>query len=170
MKKISKLFVLPLFALSLFSCSNSSIDDVETRDYSDYVEFNSKVEDLYNHEGRYAFYVYQINCSHCVNIKGKLFDYLDSFKAGNKTYFTNFYLCSLSPYSSEEGIKERESFKEKPNEYVSDDLIDEMIKAQPTSIAETFFFGTPSLYIIENKQFKTMRLGDTTIANYLATH
>lgn len=166
MNKIFKGVLCLISLLSIASCANNSGEE-ETRNYEDYLENAIPFNDVYAKEGKYAVYAYGSYCSHCTTIKGDVFDFIDKLKGGYKTTINNLYLLEFHPYSSEIGQTERNSFKVKPTEYDEKTLISEMIEAKPTSLAETYFFGTPALYVIENNQLVDFLIGSVAIPNYL---
>lgn|GEM_PF-3484221 len=167
------LCILPIIILS--SCAGkNSIED--TRNYSDYDSHVISLDDFYKQDGYYAVYIYRETCGDCAPIKGEVLDYLDAFDAGNKKTFASFNLVALSTYGTPTGTIERAKFKDKGDSFDSDDkaqvklLIAEMDRNMPSSLSETYFFGTPSLYIIKDNRYQSLLLGADEIPNYLSTH
>ena len=80
------------------------------------------------------------------------------------------YIFDIRSSSTQEGAKNREKFKVKPENYSDkrDILIDEMKANKPSLLIDTYFFGTPSLYEIKNGSFLDLCIGETQIINYLS--
>ena len=167
MKKI----LFCLIPLLLVSCTIN--DDVveDLRDYSDYSEFSlSSIDQLYTkEEGNYIVEIFFPECPHCKAIKSNIFDYLDLQK--NNSEMKKLYFFDIRSSSSLAGNSNRDKFKTKPENYsnIRDILIDEMRGAKPSTLEETYFFGTPSLYEINNNSFFDLYVGSTNITNYLAS-
>ena len=149
MKKIL-LCLISLFLLS--SCTKSEKDIID----------DSKEEENYLVE------IYFPECSHCKNIKSKIFDYIDAQK--DDETLKKMYIFDIRSSSTQEGAKNREKFKVKPENYSEkrDILIDEMKVNKPSLLIDTYFFGTPSLYEIKNGSFLDLYIGETQIINYLS--
>ena len=168
MKKIL-LCLIPLFLLS--SCTKSEKDIVDDlRDYQDYAEFSlNSIDELYSkEEENYLVEIYFPECSHCKNIKSKIFDYIEAQK--DDETLKKMYIFDIRSSSTQEGAKNREKFKVKPENYSEkrDILIDEMKVNKPSLLIDTYFFGTPSLYEIKNGSFLDLYIGETQIINYLS--
>ena len=129
MKKIKFLFLIFLF---IFSCNKNY-------EYEDFIDYQINVLDLYNMDGDYEVYFYQDNCSHCENIKNKIFNY--AYKLNKKEDY-KFYFCNV--------IKKSDTYYFKDGDKERNELIDEMKNNSVSSLEETYFFGTPSLYIIKD--------------------
>lgn len=167
------LCILPIIILS--SCAGkNSIED--TRNYSDYDSHVIALDDFYKQDGYYAVYIYRETCGDCALIKGEVLDYLDAFDAGNKKTFASFNLVTMSKSDTTSGIIERAKFKNKGASFDSNDeaqiklLTTEMDRNKPSSLSETYFFGTPSLYIIKDNHYQSLLLGADEILKYLSTH
>ena len=169
MLKINKLFVpFILFAGILTSCNWQYDPDKETRDYTDYAEYTIKIEDMYQKGDNYFVYAYRPDCKDCVPLKGYILDYLDELKAGTKS--KPLYLLEFHNINSDEGRLERAYFKTKPAEYKGKDaeiktLTEEMVGAKV--VEDTYFFGTPSLYDIQNNSLNWMYIESKQIKKVL---
>lgn len=171
MNKKIVLLLIPFIFLS--SCNNNSGND-ETRNYSDYTNHETTLDQFYSKEGRYCVYFYQLSCSHCTAIKGDIFDYLDAQDKGTKTYFTSFNIYCLGPKPTDGTLgNERSLFDYKGTSYSDEEVaafVKEMQKNEVNTLATTYLFGTPSLYIINNNKFEDLIYGQVSIVNFLSTH
>ncbi|MGP1413682.1 MAG: hypothetical protein ACTTID_00910 [Bacillales bacterium] len=185
-KKIKLFLSLSLIPL-LLSCYNKKID--ETRDYSDYLEYKVDLDSFFNYKKTYGIYIYQYGCRPCEETKGYVFDYLDKIKHNNDRKLESLYFVELHPFNSLEGKEQRNKFKQKPAEYNSllqlaeednfkgknyvkyisfkNQLIQENCKSNATKLEEIYFFGTPSLYIIENQKVIDFCNGRDSVKRYL---
>jgi len=172
MNKKIVLLLLPFIFLS--SCSTDNNGEDETRDYSDYSSHQTTLDEFYSKEGRYCIYFYQLSCSHCTAIKGDIFDYIDAQDKGEKTYFKSFSIYCLGPKPSDGTLgNERSLFDYKGTKYSDEEVasfVKEMQKNEVNTLAKTYLFGTPSLYIINNNKFEDLMYGQFDIANFLSTH
>jgi len=157
-KKVVSLALCGVAFLS--SCKNET---EETRTYSDYAiyKFDNLYEMYSKNDSKYGVYFYFEECKYCKGIMSDIFNYLD------KEEKTPFYLFDIKRKSTPEGTAYRDSFKDK----LSDDrnaMIEEM-KNTSSSVQDTYFFGTPSLYIIENGILTDCLVGDDEVKNSLKT-
>lgn len=111
---------------------------------------------------------YYEGCGACRNLSGNLFDYLDAYKEGEKK--TKVYIFDMKSSKTEEGTLNRNKFKTRPSSPTEnkDLLISEMIRKKVETLDETYFFGVPSLYIIESNHLKDLKIGTQVIADYYA--
>lgn len=146
--------------LTLVSCGQN-----ETRSYSEYSNFFlDDIDNFYQIEEEHYFIdLYQVECSHCENVKTNLFNYLDKLNSGEKTL--KIYLFDLN--SGVGGVLNRNKFKVKSANYDRNVLIREMEKTKPSSLNETYYFGTPSLYEIKDGRFENLYLGENEINGFL---
>lgn len=165
MRKVVKFGIIVMLSSLLVGCKNIIDPSKETRNYSDYKEFNLKIENFYNATvSDYYVYCYREDCPDCVPLKGYVLDYLDEFKENKKD--TILYLVEFHNANTDLGRVERSKFKVKPDDYKGNNseikkLTKEMLGA--TKIDETFFFGTPSLYHIFNGALKNCFIGSASI-------
>lgn len=169
MKKLV-IFLIPLFLIT--SCSNTEENKEDTRDYSDYFDFSlTSVDELYQkEEEKYFVEIYFPECKYCKAIKDTVFNYIDAYK--NNDSLTKLYIFDIQSSSTLGGKSNRDKFKTKPASYSDADkklMIEEMVNNKPTTLEETYFFGTPSLYIVENGAFSELISGSTMISNYLSS-
>ncbi len=167
----NKFFTLSsLFLLSLASCHNNV---EETRTYDDYKSQYITIDEFYAKEGRYGVYTFGKYCHYCDGIKTDVFNYVDSLKENNRK-LENLYFFEFKESDNEEGKKQREAFKEKPDNYrdegVLEKLIQEMINSHPTTLKETYFFFVPAIYVIEDNKLVDYIHGSTNSPNYLKNH
>lgn len=164
-KNIFKLGLASFLLFSLFSCGITSIRGSD-KNYSEYSDFYlSSLDDFYSmEEDKYFIYLYSNSCSFCDDIKGNLFDHLEENKnnLGIKGYIFNIF-----SNSNAQGKENRAKFKEKESDYNQDELVKEMSNAKPSSISETYFFSTPSIYLIENHMFSNIFIGNRVCAIFL---
>lgn len=169
--RFARLFVL-LSIFSLVSCNKTrDFSDHKNREYSTYYDrfLLNDLNDFYNQDSDlYIIYMYGSTCEPCTKIKGVILDYLDEIIDGTCTYVTDFYIYEreLDPnYSS--GAWSSYYFKPLPENATSirNTLITEMLGA--TSLSETYFFGTPSLYIIKDHSLDNLILGSSSCGDYI---
>ena len=170
---MKKFLILLLTALAITGCGKNdvpdSFEDTENRQYSEYYdEFgitNLKDEFYSKTEETYAIYLYGTGCHYCDYCKGSVLDYLDDLREDKKKSLDNLYI-----FEREKDTGFRFYFKEKPDTFWfnrdKELYIEKMIGA--TEISETYFFGTPSLYIIKNHKLSNVLVGDKDVGSYLA--
>ncbi len=158
MKK--SVILISFLFLMLVSCGQN-----ETRSYSEYSDFFlDDIDNFYQIEEEHYFIdLYQIECSHCENVKTNLFNYLDELESGEKSL--KIFLFDLN--SGDGGIPNRNKFKVKGENYDRNILIREMEQAKPKTLNETYYFGTPSLYEIKDGKFENLYLGENEINGFL---
>lgn len=151
------------------SCSpyHYEADDNETRDYSDYQDFYlDNLDNFYKqNEKEYLIEVYFSECPHCYETRTAIFDYLDEYKNGTKEI--KLYLFNIENGTNPKGEENRELFKQKPNNYDSEVLKNEMIRTKPTNLSDTYFIGAPSLYHINEGALINLEIGTQDVAKYL---
>lgn len=157
--------------LSIFTVS-CGVTSLRTSDksYSEYQEFYlDSLENFYSkEEDEYIVYLFSDQCRHCDNIKGNLFDHLDNIKNGKIDTLT--YIYNMRSNSTPEGQENRSMFKQKEENYDREELIEEMYDTTISSISETYFFATPSIYLVKNHMFSEYFYGSTNSANYFDSH
>ena len=161
------LMIFSVFMLVSCNGPKPSFIDTKNRNYDDYYERfginNLEEEFFYKDSNHYLIYIYSDTCSHCHNIKGVILDYLDSIIDETCNGITDIYI-----FNGSKDPNFRTYFKEKPKNWQSDGLqntlITQMIGA--SSLAETYFFGTPSLYTIKDHVLSTFYLGEDTVGDY----
>ena len=166
-------FILPIIGLMLVGCGETNTN--ETRTYDDYLNHYISLDDFYHDNEKYAIYVFGSYCNPCNSIKTNIFNYADSFYKGDKHSFDNFYFFEFQRSSSDVGKEQRAAFKNKGDEYTGTDdeinkLINEMLKAKPTKVSDTYFILTPSIYVIENGILVDYLKGSNSIPNWLLSH
>ena len=107
----------------------------------------------------------QCGCPHCYETRTAIFDYLDEYKNGTKEI--KLYLFNIENGTNPKGEENRKLFKQKPNNYDSEVLKNEMIRTKPTSLSDTYFIGAPSLYHINEGALINLEIGTQDVANYL---
>ena len=170
---MKRLLILILAALTITSCgkTSASYEDTKNRQYNQYYDsfgINDLKEEFYSkEENTYGIYMYGIGCKYCDYCKGAVLDYLDSLKLNIDRKLDNLYI-----FEREKEPNFREYFKLKPDDFSynrdKDLYIQKMLGA--TSITETYFFGTPSLYIIKNHKLQDVLVGDNSVGSYLVKH
>ena len=153
-----------IFASFLCLLSSCSTQNVETRNYTDYPQnYLSKLEDFYSlDDEEYFIDLYQITCSHCEATKTTIFNYLDDFNNGAKKI--PLYLFDIN---SGNGEANRAMFKELPNWYEEsrdyEKIVQEMERVKPNSLDETYYVGTPTLYLIKDNRLERMFVGEREV-------
>lgn len=117
------------------------------KDYRDYKKFElPSLDDFYSlNLEKYYIYLTNDKCPECEEIKQDIFSYFES-DLSPKMYFFN-----MKSFGTEEGNLNRSKFQDH-NEYSSIYNINEMLKNHPSTLKETYFCCTPSIYVIKNKQ------------------
>ena len=83
---------------------------------------------------------------------------------------TKLYLMEFHKIDTDEGRLERAKFKTKPENYSgSNSQIKKLTKEMlgSTKLEETYFFGTPTLYKIEENTLKNVVVGNTNIKSVI---
>ena len=141
--------------------------DISTKDYKDYEKFFlSSLDDFYSMDGKYSIQLYYESCPSCKKTKPYLFRHLEFLNADMKK--SNVYIFDMKSKSDEsgQGIINRSKFKSAPSSSSRDKLIDEMINNGVDKTSDTYFFGVPSLYIIENNKLVDFKYGSDEIIDY----
>ena len=166
---MKRFLILLLTALTLTGCGhNVSYEDTKNRQYSDYYDefgINKLQDEFYSKdENAYGIYMYGIGCKYCDYCKGAVLDYLDILRLGINKKLENLYI-----FEREKEPKFRDIFKPKPEDFLynrdKELYIEKMLGA--STISETYFFGTPSLYIIKNHKLTDVLVGDQNVGSYL---
>ena len=169
MKKhlITTLIASSLILLS--GCSANSID-VSNKDYIDYESYYlTSLDEFYKLEDNsYFVYLYSDVCSHCDDIKKEIFTYLENMTLSSFSK-SKLYIYNMHSIKTNEGMINRNQFKqiEDSEGKTQEQLINEMVINKPTSLKETYFFGTPSLYLIENNSFSNLKIGTREVVSSL---
>lgn len=168
MKKHTKTLLFPLIFL-LSACNSYPGTYTDERPYSEFARYDIQdIENFYSYEGKYYLYIYSDACMYCVNIKGNVFTYIEKYENGEKEH--PLYMFNIKAKSTEEGSKNRGKFKERPNEITEwhiEQYRREMIETGASSLSETYFIGTPSLYVIENHKLVDFIIDSNDVAYYL---
>jgi hypothetical protein len=162
--------ILCLFAsTALFGCSNNESSD--DRSYTDLTNNQlGTLDDFYTKStDKYFVMIYMETCPHCENIKDVVFNYVASLEGSNNP---NIYLFDMGSRSTDIGLANRARFKS------TDDLTgsttDEkvaqantnMLAQNANTLANTYYFGVPGFYVVENNTFSKLIVGET-IGTYL---
>lgn len=133
------------------------------RDYETYKEHKLYLlDDFYalNHE-KYAIYLTNKECKHCENIKNHLLSYYDLKEPSFPIYYYDMGIF-MTPI----GDENRSKFAP-PNEFSSLYNIEIMLKNKPNTLKDTYFCGTPSLYVIENNRLDNLLVGEEEVINFI---
>lgn len=167
MLKNKKLFVIIsfLYSLILSSCTNSGykVNVEKDRDYSEYQSYRlNSLLDFYNiDEEYYAIYLTSTSCPHCQEIKNHLLSYYDL----DQIPFTLLYF-DMKARGTEEGDLNR-SFFMPPNEYSTIYNIDTMLKNNVSDLKDTYFCGTPSIYVVKNSSLNECYVGKNEVLTFI---
>ena len=169
MSKLKFNLLLVSSLLFLSSCSNIKVY-VNNKDYADYEQFVlPTLENFYTiNEDNYFIYLYSDSCSHCDDIKKDIFSYLEKMKDPSFNS-TVLYIYNMHSNKTNEGIVNRNHFKkiDESEGKTQEQLINEMIKEEPSSLSSTYFFGTPSLYLIKNNHLSSLKIGTSVVVSSL---
>lgn len=164
MKKLAGLLFVSGFLLT--GCASADYTDHLNRKYEDYQEFYIKEiqDEMFNkEEDKYCVYIFRRACGSCIDIKGALLDYLDSYKINRLEYKLYLYewqqATNLTP-SDLTYFKGSIYGYSDANKYVK-----EMIGA--TTTQECYIYGTPSLYFINDNKLSNYLYLDNDIASFL---
>lgn len=163
MRKIFKKILLIPIIFSLFSCGET----YKYNSYSDLQNDHITIEEIYSFENKTAIYFYQNGCSHCEYIEKDVCKFISLEEEKETKKFDAFKFVFFSPSTSELGIQQRTQFKRKPQDYNQQNLIDAMMQTEITSVSNTYFFGTPTLMVIENYKLLNYVVGDENIVGFL---
>jgi len=140
-----------LILLWCFSCKSQvkspyKVDVNKERNYDEYKEYElESLDSFYNvSSDKYFIYLYSTECIDCEQIKNFVLSYYDL----NEENLPKMYKYNMHSMSSEVGIENRSKFAK--NEYSWIYNANWMIENHPSSMDETYFCGTPSLYVINN--------------------
>lgn len=156
-----------LLTTVLFSLTGCGPTQEETRTYGEYQSNHlSSLNDFFtlNYDS-YFIELYQVNCSHCEATKTTVFNYLDKQNEGSDK--TPLFLFDLN---SGNGSANRNRFKEKPSWYDGtnyDALVREMEENKPSTLNETYFIGTPTIYEIVDHKVSQVYIGSNEINGVL---
>lgn len=154
------------FFATLTSCTNHENDN-ETRSYADYPEFAlPSIDEMYElKDVEYYVEYYFPECPHCQNIRSSIYNYMDKVKNGDENI--PLYYFNIENGSTSNGSINRSKFKIKPNSYNRDVLVSQMIREKVSKVSDTYFFGTPSLYVIKNGVLADFYIGEVDIPAFL---
>lgn len=170
---MKKLACLLTFAFLVTGCNSSSKDftDSLNRSYDNYSEFyiTDIKESMYTQkEDKYIVYIFRRACSSCIDIKGALLDYLDSYKVNTLTYKLYLYEWNLKSdiYAGDLQYFKGSLYYEETKEI--ERLILTTIGVSTTE--ETYIYGTPALYFVENNKlvkyiYSTNDIGEWLYSN-----
>lgn len=164
MKKLAALLFVSGFLLT--ACASADYTDHLNRKYEDYQEFYIKEiqDEMFNkEEDKYCVYIFRRACGSCIDIKGAVLDYLDSYKLNSLEY--KLYL-----YERNQGneLTPSDLIYFKGSIYGSNEVnkyINEMKGCSLTK--DIYIYGTPSLYFIENNKFSNYLYLTNDIASFL---
>lgn|SRR5574344_199001 len=168
MNKVFKMMILPVLALSLFSCGDNSGTDTAA-DYTDYMEYQVYPDEMYSQTAtKYAIVITNPNCPHCEDIKSYYFNYIDAINQNDsRCKYDAFYWMYI-------GFRGTSTRTKMINISSSDEGCDvatikqKMIDEKVNKIENTYCYGTPSLYVIENGYFSDIVVGSSDVAKALA--
>lgn len=160
--------------LLLTSCGNEDIVetpngkvDISTKEYKDYEEFFlPSLDEFYSLEGKYSVQLYYETCPSCKQVRPYLFRHLEFLKADMKKSKSYIFDMKSKKDESGQGVLNRNKFKSIPANPDKEKLMDEMVNNKVNKVSDTYFFGVPSLYVIENNQLVDFYYGSDEIANY----
>lgn len=169
--KILPLIFGSIVMLSVFGCSDNEVSNGKS--YEDLVDNQlTTLDNFYSEpESKYFVLLHFSTCPHCQNIKDTVFEYVDTIATENnpKIYFFNMGLPN-----TETGIANRSKFKSTSD--LTGSTANEKIAQANTNMkdgkvnspANTYYFGVPALYVVENNTFSEFIVGDT-VATYLTS-
>ena len=136
---------------------SESIED--EKDYQDYSESDlDNLDNFYLKDGTYCIYLYSTTCPFCSGIKQDIFKYIDKSKLNPN--LIKMFIFNIGSNSISQGTINREKFKyHEDDDAIRDSLIEEMLEGNVSSLSDTYFFGTPSLYFIRDKKLYDYKLG-----------
>ena len=131
-----------LFLLILLSCSTNNM-----KDFNDYKEYELNSLDLFYSLPLNYYFVYLMNdeCKDCEEIKDDILSYYEN----NKEPIMYFY--NMKSFGTKEGMENRNKFQDK-NEFSAIYNINVMLETRPNTLKETYFYCTPSLYVVKNNR------------------
>ena len=145
--------LLSLCLLTLVSCAPQV---EETRNYDEYEENHlTSLDEFFSLD--YDFYfieLYQIDCPHCIGTKTTIFNYLD--KQNNEGVEIPLFLFDMNEGNRQEN---RNKFKMKPENYNYEVLVREMENDKPSTLEDTYFIGTPTIYEIVDHKVNKVYVG-----------
>lgn len=158
MKKIG---LFSLFLVTLVSCAPQV---EETRNYDEYEENHlSSLDEFFTLEyDAYFIELYQIDCPHCIGTKTTIFNYLD--KQNSEGTQIPLFLFDMNERNGQEN---RNKFKTKPKDYKYEVLVREMENSKPSTLEETYFIGTPTIYEIVDHKINKVYVGTNEVNGVL---
>lgn len=163
MKTISKKILLLPLLFSIFSCDL----DYKYNTYNDLSSSHIEIDDIYSYEKETAIFFYQDGCSHCEDIERDVCHFISNEENKSEKKFNDFKFVFFEPYESNKGQEQRRKFKAKSITDDEQNLITEMLNATINTISDTYFFGTPTLMVVENYKLKNYIFGDNEIVSFL---
>lgn len=157
-----------ILAGSLASCGGAKYSTYSDA-FKDGMGLLSPTEMYDKTEVRYGVFVYSDSCSHCVSLEPTVIDFLNNDFA-DQTYLEKMYFLNLADSLSWSYFKEVPVVKDEDGKVVDNtlDCLKEMATNKVSKVEDTYLFGTPSLYIINNGAFLIDYIGGASIGNFLA--
>lgn len=157
--KIRNLLAVSLIATTLFA---TGCKEEEPLTYNDFEDLHIDLGDLYNKEGKYGVFLYQTNCSHCHTIEDTVTKYVKKVEK-KKAKMDAFYFVLMDNFSTR-------VFKDEDIENMKrvHEVTAEMIANKVSKLEDTYFVGTPTLYVINDGILGNMLVGSGDISKYLA--
>ena len=144
------------YIVELCECSSST-----TRQYLHYYDeygITSIEDEFFTLEENYYIYLYSIACSYCEAIRECVFDYLDKTIEGDS--LLNLYLLDKNRFENISDI-----FYLPSSEKNRDEIIKNSIGA--SDLYEVPYWGTPTLYKINNAQIENILVGKSDVETHL---
>lgn len=132
------------------------------KDFSDFKKFELPSLDLFYSLPLDYYFIYLLNdeCKYCEEIKDDILKYYET----NDNPIMYFY--NMKAIGTKEGDENRSKFQDR-NEYSSIYNINIMLETHPKTLKETYFYCTPSLYVVKNKQLDDFYYVGEDIINFI---
>lgn len=172
----NKIFIFVSIISTLFvsSCDNGDIIqtpdgevNIANKEYKDYKDFFlPSLDEFYSMDGKYSVQLYYETCPSCKKTRPYLFRHLEFLKADMKKSKVYIFDMKSKSHESGEGVINRSKFKGAPEGSTKEELINEMIKDGVNKTSDTYYFGVPSLYVIDDHKLVDFYYGTDEITDY----